>query len=225
LSMAVARDGLYAGTAGGLLWRAGQKGAWQSSGPDADFRGEPVTKIAPLDETRIFVLTSSGLLFSPDRGRTWTNRSPAGTPGLTDIAVRPSRVVVANESGIRCSENGGKTWRAARMPRLDGGVRSLAAVGARGVAAATRSSLFLSSDGVSYRRVTPPAGDGEIYGLVGTSSGGLIAASSHGGALEVSWTATRFRRSAYTRRGPASFSPLASAQSSSARTTGGPGHG
>jgi len=180
LSMAVARDGLYAGTAGGLLRRAGLKGAWQTSGPDADFRGEPVIKIAPLDEARLFVLTSNALLFSADRGRTWTNRSPAGTPGLTDIAVRPSRVVVANESGVRYSENGGKTWRAARMPRLDGGIRSLAPIGARGVAAATRSSLFLSSDGASYRRVTPPPGSGEIYGLVGTSSGGLIAASAQG---------------------------------------------
>jgi photosystem II stability/assembly factor-like uncharacterized protein len=89
-------------------------------------------------------------------------------------------VILATEGGIRYSDNGGKTWRSAKVPRLDGAIRSLALIGARGVAAATRSNLLLSSDGANYRAVAPPAGGGEIYGVVTTASGGLIAASSQG---------------------------------------------
>jgi photosystem II stability/assembly factor-like uncharacterized protein len=148
--------------------------------PSAD---QDILKILPLDAAHLYALTSRNLLLSSNSGRSWTALGTPSEARLTALLAGPPggrRLLLGAENGIYYSDNLGQTWHSAGTPSGLPPIRSLAAIGHGSFAAITRSAVLLSSDGTDYRIVTYPAEGSEIYDLIGTDHGGLIAATSRG---------------------------------------------
>ncbi|HTS25161.1 MAG TPA: hypothetical protein VMH81_04765 [Bryobacteraceae bacterium] len=138
-----------------------------------------IVKIVPVDPNRMYVLTPSSILHSSDAGRTWTTITPPAKSKLKALLAQ-GNLLVASETGIYYSEDGGGKWHRAQIPGDPVSIKTLVALGPASIAALGRSAIWLSSDGKEFRAAAPPATDAAIYALVATDHSGLLAATSYG---------------------------------------------
>ncbi|HEV8636765.1 MAG TPA: hypothetical protein VG370_21295 [Chloroflexota bacterium] len=112
-----------------------------------------------------------GLFRSVDDGATWFPANQ-GTfvGGALALAVSPTdsmRLLLATDSGLLASRNGGRDWQAVQSDPLVGPVFAVAldADGQRALAATGRD-LVRSDDGATWRRVPSPAGATPVGAIV-----------------------------------------------------------
>jgi len=201
LSFAASGKVLLASSATGsaasrILRRTDSNSGWENLVSGSELFGRQVIKIVPLDDERLYALTTDSLLLTADGGRTWAAISaPAITSKLTALLVQGDgdMILVGAEDGVYYSEDAGKTWLQARLPEGQLPIRSLIPLGSRSVAAITRSTVLVSWDGIDYKAVSSPVGGAEFYGLVATDKA-LLAATSLGllrsDDLGASWRTT-----------------------------------
>jgi len=185
-SLAALGSTLYASSTsdGSAGFFRGSRGAdWQSIGLGPAVVGQQVIKTIPLDPAHLYVLTPRTVLLSQDGGQTWSAIGPRFAATLADL-VAPGHdgreLVIAASDGVYFTEDGGFKWQRARMNSEHAMIRSLVALGSHSVAAMTQRSVLVSFDLQNYRTVSSPAADSEIYALIATEHGDLLAATSRG---------------------------------------------
>jgi len=187
LSFATSGKVLFASSATGsatsrILRRKDSGSGWRSLVSGSELLGRQVIKIVPLDDERLYALTTESLLLTADSGRTWAAVPlPAVTSKLTTLLVPPDgdKILVGAEDGVYYSQDAGKTWLQARLPEGQLPIRSLILLGSQSVAAITRSTVLVSRDGTDYEAASSLVGGAEFYGLVATDKA-LLAATSLG---------------------------------------------
>ncbi len=110
---------LYAGTAGGALFRTPDAG--ESWGQIPFLIGGPINNLVvdPTDSNRILAGTSDGVHVSMNAGNTWSGM------GMEEQSIQvirlapadPSHVYAATASGVFSSRDGGKTWLSLGLDR------------------------------------------------------------------------------------------------------------
>ena len=165
------------------FFRSSSEGRWESIHAVPPLLGQRIVKVLPLDPTHLYVLTSTSILLSPDAGLTWNVFGPRIGARLTDlVAPTPGgrRLLVSTDDGVYSSEDDGLSWQRARLDPEHASIRSLVALGPKSIAAISRHSILISADGEEYRTVSAPATGSEIYAVIVTDRGTLLAATSHG---------------------------------------------
>ncbi len=188
LSIAATANVLFTTTAatalnGGVFRQSESDGqGWADIQLDPKLPREPVIKVAPVDEMRVFALTSSSVLSSVDGGTRWSIQSGAPTgERLTALLVSShdnTLLFVGGANGIYYVD--GETWRQANHPRLDSPIRSLVEMRSGAIAAITRSMLLRSTDGLNYSAPKSPLVGADLYMLLSTDQGSLLIATSKG---------------------------------------------
>lgn len=109
LDLAVAPEGMYAGTDDGL-WFAADAQAWIPTGPTSD--AVHAVLVDPRWETGLWVATDSAVFRSDDRGRTFRATLGAPLSGVRDLVlVEPgAQVFAATNDGPWASVDGGTLW-------------------------------------------------------------------------------------------------------------------
>jgi len=146
-------------------------------------REQQVLQVVPFDPSHLYLLTSRSVLVSSDFGQTWTDLGSPTSSKLTALLVPKSagnRLLVAAGASIYHTEDGAQTWEQALIPQEHSAITSLIAVGQKAIVALAGSSVFLSSVGAEFKRITSPGVDAEIHGLVETDNGDLLVATSRG---------------------------------------------
>ena len=133
--------------------------------------------------TKLYATTGNSLVLSRDEGKTSASLNPpVAARSLTDMLVIPGtsdRIVAAATSSLFFSRDPSHAWRKLQFPGA-AGIRSLVALDSPWVAALTRSGVFLSSDGETWKACAVLQGSGEIYGLAALPGQRLVAATSSG---------------------------------------------
>ena len=188
LSFAAAGEILYASSAGpggGGAFRFTRSGRdWENLTSLPRSAGRPILQLMALDAAQLYALTPKSLLRSPDGGLTWTSVSlPPTITRLTAMlvpSVENRRLLIGAENGIWYSDDLGKKWMPAHMPKGQFAIRSMVATGGQSIAATTATGMLIARYGIEYRVVRFPCPTCEIHGLVATDQGTLLAATSRG---------------------------------------------
>ena len=128
----------------------------------------------------LYAATPAGLLISRNVGETWTTvKVPFDENRLTALLAPQwefNAVLAATGSSVFVSRDSAKTWSHLRFPAP---IRSLLAFDAPWIAALAESDLYVSMDGVVWKRYGRVDAGGEIYGIV-SSAARIFVATTRG---------------------------------------------
>ena len=185
LSLALLGDVILAGTDDGIFTWAPKAADWSRlpthlNGREAHPRVSGLLAVPPH---RLLAATSSGVIRSPDGGRTWTKPILGSADVVSDFAVSPGdldRVVAVTRSGIFRSGDGGETWRRISPGLGDVTPHALAFMPSddRVLFATTSGGLFRSGDqGATWSRVNGGIPHSDLTGIAVHHDGRTIYAS------------------------------------------------
>jgi photosystem II stability/assembly factor-like uncharacterized protein len=126
----------------------------------------------------IYVVDAGRIAASRDGGGTW-DLLPAPSP-VSAVLVVAGRVLAASESGLSSSEDGGRTWDRVDLPGGGEPIRELVALSPTAVAAVAAHRMWISFDGVSWKKAGAIPGAPEILDVAGDTSGVVLAATTAG---------------------------------------------
>lgn len=182
LSLALQGKTILAGTDDGVFARAPGASAWTRmktlvGGKEAHPR---VIELIAMPSGQLVAATSTGILWSPDGGRTWLQALESGE--VSDLAVSPGDsdlVVAVSKSGCFRSSNGGERWTQVSaawtvsphsvtfMPSND-----------HVLFATTTAGLYRSTDqGQSWSRVNGGLPHSDLTGIAVSPDGGTLYVS------------------------------------------------
>jgi len=185
LSLALQGTTILAGTDAGIF-------AWSPEAPtwarlrtllDGQEVHPRVTELLTLPAGRLLAATSTGVIYSSDGGRTWTQPTLGSPEEVSDLAVSPhdpDLIVAATPSGFFRSADGGATW--SQVSRAMAGVMTHALAFMPSddpvLFATTSGGLFRSGDqGATWRRVNGGIPHSDLTGIAVSPDGRTIYAS------------------------------------------------
>ena len=184
LSLALLGDTILAGTDEGLFARAPEATRWtpvptRLDGAEVHPR---VTELLSLSSGRLLAATPSGVIRSPDGGRTWTKAILGSTDEASVLAVSgddSDLVVAATPTGFFRSSDGGESWKQVSLAM---GVTLHALTfdpsDDRVLFATTSGGLFRSgSRGATWRRVNGGIPHCDLTGIAVNPDGRTIYVS------------------------------------------------
>jgi photosystem II stability/assembly factor-like uncharacterized protein len=185
LSLALLDDTILAGTDAGIFAWEPEAAGWTPLRTLLDGRAaQPrVTQLLALPAERLLAATSSGVMYSPDGGRTWTRPTLGSAEEVSDLAVSPrdpSLIVAATPSGFFRSNDGGVTWRQASSGLEGVTPHALAFMPSEDpvLFATTSGGLFRSGDqGATWRRVNGGIPHSDLTGIAASPDGSTVYAS------------------------------------------------
>ncbi len=180
----------WAGTEEGLLASNDRGASWNAVALGVAEKLPVHSLRVSEDGSRIWLLSPRGMMFSQDRGKTWTwqelNFEPRGRLRL----YQPDEhtLVVTSDTGVYASADAGKTWKQYNLPEL--WIRDLASAGNTLLVSTLKRGLHASYNrGETWEHLEGPLAEGYFPALAaGSGSSVVLAASSTEGlyALEVS---------------------------------------
>jgi photosystem II stability/assembly factor-like uncharacterized protein len=186
-SLAAAGELLYTGTVyertgGGVFRLTANAARWERMAPATRLSGEPFFQIAPASPEHLYAAGYSSVLVSSDEGRNWISRPGPPRARLTALlaAAAGPDIFAGADSGLFRSADEGRTWKPVPLPTAQASVRALLRMNDSRVLAITSGGAFLSSITGHWTSLAPPPGNAEIYQVVSTEEGALLAATSAG---------------------------------------------
>jgi photosystem II stability/assembly factor-like uncharacterized protein len=185
LSLAVLGDTILAGTDDGIFARALEANFWTRLPTNLEGRElhPRVTELLAMPTGDLLAATSTGVIRSPDAGRTWAQPSlgmPDEVSGLAVSPDNPDLLVAATRYGFFRSNDGGRTWKLVSTELEGVTPHALAFMPShdRVIFAATTDGLFRSDDqGATWRRVTGGIPRSDLTGIAIHPDGRTIYAS------------------------------------------------
>ena len=185
LSLAILGNTIFAGTDAGIFVRGPKARAWAILSARIDGRDAPprVTGLLALPSDRLLAATSSGLMYSPDGGETWTEPMLGSTEEVFDLARSPhdpDLIVAATPSGFFRSNDGGLNWKEVSSGLKGATPHALAFLASDDpvLFATTSGGLFRSGDqGATWRRVDGGIPHSDLTGLVTSMDGRTVYTS------------------------------------------------
>jgi photosystem II stability/assembly factor-like uncharacterized protein len=172
LSVALLGDTILAGTDDGIFSRTLDATAWARApilldGQEAHCR---VTGLLALPSGGVLAATPTGVLRSPDRGRTWTKPALGDADEVFDLTASNDNadlIVAATRSGFFQSKDGGETWRqVSAAPGVTPHTLAFLPSDDRVLFATTSGGLYRSGDqGASWRRVNGGLPHSDLTGI------------------------------------------------------------
>ena len=162
----------------GFLKLSGSSKAWETVPRQSGLR--EIRRIAPVPDSpgEAYAIARGKLLHSIDGGQTWS--SVAGPPQLIAVLPVSGGLLAASDAGLFRSEDRGLHWDPVPLPPGFRTVEELIPVCPSVIAALVDRRVLLSGDGVKWRAAAEISGTPEIFGLAGTSCGGLLVATAAG---------------------------------------------
>jgi photosystem II stability/assembly factor-like uncharacterized protein len=204
--MAFSSKEWYAATSRGLLVSTNQGATWRLK-PVSSLASLPVQSVrVSSNGVRIRVVSLRGLVFSDDRGNSWTwHDLPLQSGGAVALAAQPgdeNTLVAIARNGLYISRDAGKTWQQAARGLPSTPVQDFAATGGEFVASMRTGGLYVSYDsGRTWDRVPGTLADG-FFAAVGASNepGVIYAASTTEGLYRVKWPGSSASKADYPGR-------------------------
>lgn len=140
---------------------------WRSVSTDAN---SPVAnaRVNDLDvaKGRWFAATSQGLFQSRDEGKHWTRNSSLQQFNVISVQSQEDWVIVASETAVFFSTDGGTAWRLCTLPKGAIGIRSVVLTTNGEVLIASVGGGFVSSNGAStWRQIRDGLPDRDIRSI------------------------------------------------------------
>jgi photosystem II stability/assembly factor-like uncharacterized protein len=185
LSLALLGNTIFAGTDAGIFVREPGARVWTLLSTLIDGRdvSQRVTELLALSSDRLLAATSTGVIYSPDGGGTWTEPLLGSTEEVLDLAVSPhdpDLIVAATPSGFFRSKDGGVSWRQVSSGLRGATLHALAFLPSDDpvLFATTSGGLFRSRDqGATWRRVNGGIPHSDLTGLATSPDGRTVYAS------------------------------------------------
>jgi photosystem II stability/assembly factor-like uncharacterized protein len=183
--MAFSRDRWFAATEDGLL-SSTDRGATWSIFPVGPLTTLPVRSVrASADGQSLWVVSLRGLVFSEDRGRTWSwHDLPLDAGGALRLDVAPGTtdgqaLVATAGNGLYISRDAGKHWQQAAYGLPETPIQDLAIVGSVFLASMQTGGLYVSHDsGRTWTRIEGPLAEGYFPVITTRQAASTIFAAS-----------------------------------------------
>jgi hypothetical protein len=196
-ALAIARFAMFAGTAGGGVFRrvddAGNQGAWSAMNTGLSTLNVTVLATSGLvNNANLLAGTDAGVFYSTDNGDSWTAINTGLTnPTIAALAVSGVFFYAGTSGGVFVSVNGGANWSVAGANLTNVAITALAVSGAN-LYAGTSGGIFMSTNsGSSWEAVNTGLTNTNI--LAFAVSGANVFAGTSGGVFlstnsGTSWT-------------------------------------
>jgi photosystem II stability/assembly factor-like uncharacterized protein len=204
--MAFGNDAWYAATAGGVLVSTDSGKTWKTAAKDALVK-QPVQSLeTSADGSQIWAVSQRNLLYSADKGATWTGKELAfaAAGNLRLHRVDDNNLFLTTNMGLYGSQDAGRTWARSSVHELQ--FQDVAGNGNAMVVSLKQHGLLASYDaGKTWQRMNDPQADGYFPVIRVRRDGGLVAASATEGLLSLEPGA----RSASSAAGVSQVTPVA----------------
>lgn len=185
LALALRGPTIFAGTDAGIFVRRPAATAWIPLRILIDGRGvlPRVTELLALPSGSLLAATSTGVVYSPDDGMTWTQPALKSTEEVLSLAASPNDpdlVVAATPTGFFRSHDGGASWSQVSAGLRVATPHALAFLPSDEpvLFATTSGGLYRSGDqGGTWRRVNGGIPHADLTGLATSPDGRTVYAS------------------------------------------------
>jgi photosystem II stability/assembly factor-like uncharacterized protein len=204
--MVFGTDAWYAATAGGVLVSSDSGKTWKTAGKDELVKQPAQSLEISADGSQIWAVSQRNLLYSADKGATWTGKELtfAAAGNLRLHRVDDNNLFLTTNMGLYGSPDAGRTWARSSVHELQ--FQDVAGNGNAMVVSLKQHGLLASYDaGKTWQRMNDPQADGYFPVIRVRRNGGLVAASATEGLLSLEPGA----RSASSTAGVSQLTPVA----------------
>src|ERR1700722_7556770 len=184
--MAFGSDAWYAATAGGVLVSTDLGKTWKNAGKDELVKQPAQSLEVSADGSQIWAISQRNLLYSADKGATWTGKELAfaAAGNLRLHRVDDNNLFLTTNMGLYGSSDAGRTWARSSVHELQ--FQDVAGNGNAMVVSLKQHGLLASYDaGKTWQRMNDPQADGYFPVIRVRRNGFLVSYSATEGLLSL----------------------------------------